>query len=344
MKKKLITLLALGTMSVGAYSAENKIEVKKPSYKYDLQLNLGFDVMRNIYDLTKKLGVVRSPNGVGAMNQGFTVGGEYLIQPENSKLTYGLGVEWRSRLKDKKNSYLMSIPVFGSVRYPIFNDKFYLIGRLGYNVTSDIKGGDTHGGHYIGGGIGKRLGYLHVEVMYENIGFKMKHGSYGVENNIGIKFGIRLHELLDDLTRKPEKKEIAVEKPKEEPRVVIQREREVVVKNIIQAREVYIIKEQGIKYKVDKYELTKKTKEYLDRLKGNDLEGKEYQKVIINGYADKATGTEKYNQKLSEKRAKAVADYLNLPKDKVEVNGMGTKNSLGGTPEDDRRVEIIVRR
>lgn len=35
------------------------------------------------------------------------------------------------------------------------------------------------------------------------------------------------------------------------------------------------------------------------------------QKVMIDGYADKKTGTSSYNMKLSERRAKAVAEALN---------------------------------
>ena len=46
-------------------------------------------------------------------------------------------------------------------------------------------------------------------------------------------------------------------------------------------------------------------KGYADIIKNNP--GKVYQ---VTGYADKATGTAAYNQKLSEKRAQNVADAL----------------------------------
>ena len=46
----------------------------------------------------------------------------------------------------------------------------------------------------------------------------------------------------------------------------------------------------------------------------------------IDGYADKATGSAKTNQSLSEKRAKAVMDYLvsqGVPASKLSINANG---------------------
>lgn len=52
--------------------------------------------------------------------------------------------------------------------------------------------------------------------------------------------------------------------------------------------------------------------------------------VLVTGHTDRL-GTEAYNQKLSERRADAVRDYLvsrGIPRDKVETIGMGEKQPV----------------
>lgn len=54
-------------------------------------------------------------------------------------------------------------------------------------------------------------------------------------------------------------------------------------------------------------------------------------KVVITGSADSKTGSSAYNQKLSEGRAKAVADELvnlGVSRDKIEVKGIGGVNDV----------------
>lgn len=80
--------------------------------------------------------------------------------------------------------------------------------------------------------------------------------------------------------------------------------------------------------------------------------------VLVTGHTDRI-GTERYNQKLSERRADAVRDYLvskGVPKDKIETLGMGKTQPLPGVIchqknfkalvaclAPDRRVEIEVK-
>ncbi|OEZ33784.1 hypothetical protein AS144_01000 [Francisella endosymbiont of Amblyomma maculatum] len=73
--------------------------------------------------------------------------------------------------------------------------------------------------------------------------------------------------------------------------------------------------------------------------------------VTVKGYASQGrTGNEFdiYNQKLSEKRAEAVADYmkqLGLDSEKIITKGFGYDNTLGGIPKSDprnQRVEASV--
>ena len=56
------------------------------------------------------------------------------------------------------------------------------------------------------------------------------------------------------------------------------------------------------------------------------MKNNEDAKIIIKGYADKDTGTEEFNQKLSEDRANAVKDILvdyGVAEDRMEVQAVG---------------------
>ena len=90
----------------------------------------------------------------------------------------------------------------------------------------------------------------------------------------------------------------------------------------------------------DKYELKESHKNQLDSI----LE-KEFSTIIITGYADEK-GTVEYNQVLSEKRAKAVYDYLKekgITQD-IYYLGKGEINPLSSIDYSlNRRVEISIR-
>ena len=72
-------------------------------------------------------------------------------------------------------------------------------------------------------------------------------------------------------------------------------------------------------------------------------------RVRIDGHSD-ASGGESYNQKLSERRARSVRDYLvsaGIPADRVEAAGMGESQPIASnaTPEGrarNRRTEVTV--
>ena len=80
--------------------------------------------------------------------------------------------------------------------------------------------------------------------------------------------------------------------------------------------------------------------------------------VLVTGHTD-PIGTQAYNQKLSERRADAVRDYLvskGVPKDKIETLGMGKTQPIPGLVcnqknfkekvaclAPDRRVEVEVK-
>lgn len=65
--------------------------------------------------------------------------------------------------------------------------------------------------------------------------------------------------------------------------------------------------------------------------------------VRVDGYACRI-GSEAYNQKLSSRRAKAVAAYLRTLGIKVSsVEGLGEKHQKGAPLSQDRRAEIIIK-
>lgn len=71
-------------------------------------------------------------------------------------------------------------------------------------------------------------------------------------------------------------------------------------------------------------------------------------KVLVTGHADKATGTAKFNQMISEKRAKVVKDYLlsqGISEDRITVKAMGDTDNPYSEKGDDpvlNRVSICV--
>jgi outer membrane protein OmpA-like peptidoglycan-associated protein len=69
----------------------------------------------------------------------------------------------------------------------------------------------------------------------------------------------------------------------------------------------------------------------------------------VEGHTD-STGTDEYNQKLSERRAEAVASYLsenNIPSGNITSRGFGKDNPVATNDtaegrQQNRRVEMVV--
>jgi outer membrane protein OmpA-like peptidoglycan-associated protein len=103
-----------------------------------------------------------------------------------------------------------------------------------------------------------------------------------------------------------------------------------------------------LKFDFDKAELHQTDRELLSRVAGILLTSPDYT-VSVNGHTDDV-GTGEYNQKLSERRAQAVRDYLvkaGLPAEILSVTGHGKKRPLvPGTSEAararNRRVELGI--
>ncbi len=66
--------------------------------------------------------------------------------------------------------------------------------------------------------------------------------------------------------------------------------------------------------------------------------------VLVTGHTDRI-GTQQYNQKLSERRADAVRDYLvskGVPKDKIETLGMGKTQPVPGVVCEQKNMKELI--
>ncbi|MFQ5789120.1 MAG: OmpA family protein [Acidobacteriota bacterium] len=103
-----------------------------------------------------------------------------------------------------------------------------------------------------------------------------------------------------------------------------------------------------LKFDFDKAALRSENRELLSRIAGILLTSKDYL-INVNGHTDDI-GSDSYNQKLSERRAQAVRDYLvqaGIDPDIITTKGFGKAEPLvsGMTPEaraKNRRVEIGI--
>jgi len=98
----------------------------------------------------------------------------------------------------------------------------------------------------------------------------------------------------------------------------------------------------------DKYNLKPEGKKALDALVA-EMKINQVEEVIVVGHTD-SIGTEAYNQKLSERRAKTVADYLvskGVPAAKIKAFGKGESQPIADNRTKagrakNRRVEVTV--
>lgn len=97
---------------------------------------------------------------------------------------------------------------------------------------------------------------------------------------------------------------------------------------------------KGVQFKFDKYDIEPQFYPNLDGV-ASTLERNPQFKLKIEGYTDNV-GTEEYNQKLSEKRAKAVMDYLiqkGISPDRLSMEGYGTSNAVAPNDTEEGRAQ-----
>ena len=110
-----------------------------------------------------------------------------------------------------------------------------------------------------------------------------------------------------------------------------------------------VIRLGEILFDTDSYTLREDAKDTVDSIINAIKETYPDREIIVEGHTDN-TGEANYNQALSEKRAKTVADYI-LPKlehDKLSYRGFGDKEPIASNDNPDgrqknRRVDIIIK-
>ncbi len=106
--------------------------------------------------------------------------------------------------------------------------------------------------------------------------------------------------------------------------------------------------DSGILFDFDSADLRQNAKNEIDQL-SDILEKYEDTNILVAGYTD-SVGSEDYNQKLSERRAKSVVDYANslgVDQSRFNVVGHGESNPIATNDtewgrQQNRRVEVAV--
>jgi outer membrane protein OmpA-like peptidoglycan-associated protein len=96
-------------------------------------------------------------------------------------------------------------------------------------------------------------------------------------------------------------------------------------------RKSSVVSSSAIFFNFDSARLTDRAKSAMQILKETIAAAPKDQVFTIVGHADAKTGAAAYNQKLSEKRAKAVYDYLienGVNKDQLTWKGVGSTENI----------------
>ena len=113
--------------------------------------------------------------------------------------------------------------------------------------------------------------------------------------------------------------------------------------------EGFVLRLGDILFNTDSYVLRDEAKETIDRIINVISRSYSGREIIIQGHTDNV-GEAEYNQKLSENRAKVVADYIspNLQSNRISYSGYGDKNPIASNDTAEgrrrnRRVDIIIK-
>ncbi|TRX60499.1 OmpA family protein [Fulvivirga sp. M361] len=106
--------------------------------------------------------------------------------------------------------------------------------------------------------------------------------------------------------------------------------------------------DSGLMFGLDSYDLTSTTRQNLNEL-STILQKYEDTEILIEGHTD-ATGSDKYNQRLSKRRAQAVKTHLtshNVATERMTVIGYGEDQPVADNGSDygrqkNRRVELAI--
>jgi|GEM_PF-1592849 len=331
------------------------------TYSAQLELKAGFEPFRE------------GKNTYADFDTGASIGAEVLFNSVDNPFDYGFGIERKSHFKgDRSSSNKLNggnaYPVYMTGKSHVYNDMFYVVGRLGWSIYEK---GSAEDGLYFGAGLGKQFGAMTLEGMYEhfdvNTNAKLFSGDQaGVFSlKIGYRFGENKRDVLAREKKETarleqekymaeqgkKKEEVRLAKEKEEERVRLTEEfmenerlmQEEARKNILKRYESMAITASYGVNEVTTYELDG---ELMNRI-NTDL-ANESGVIEIKAYTD-SKGSETLNKELSQDRADRVAEAIRgrLTNNNIEVRseGMGKTNFLNdnSTPElrrENRRVEL----
>jgi outer membrane protein OmpA-like peptidoglycan-associated protein len=110
-----------------------------------------------------------------------------------------------------------------------------------------------------------------------------------------------------------------------------------------------VVVNSGLLFATNSAELSSTAKPKLDEIASALKQNPQANNVIVEGFTDD-TGSAEANQKLSQERAQAVADYLQsqgVPRDRVQTKAMGPQSPVGSDKSAEgralnRRVDIMV--
>jgi outer membrane protein OmpA-like peptidoglycan-associated protein len=115
-----------------------------------------------------------------------------------------------------------------------------------------------------------------------------------------------------------------------------------------QGDELVLRMPSGITFQVDRYDIQPQFQSTLDRV-AQTLSSYDQTYIDVLGHTD-STGSDAYNQALSERRAQAVSDYLSargVARARIGIRGYGESQPIASNDSDtgraeNRRVEIKV--
>lgn len=264
---------------------------------------------------------------------GASIGLELLSGKPEDAFRWGVGAEYQTELNGKRGyKAFSSAPVYAVTRIGVGHtstgNAFYIPVRLGYQFNfedrENIK--EAKDGFYYAAGIGKQFApWFNAEVLYEGSSYKLKDNNdkshSGSESQVSLKLGFtfgagekRDYPVLAAAPAAP-----IVTTPDKNPPRVDSRKLDFTV--------------SGAYFEFDKATLRQEVKKEIVNAAQNVKSMNQQYNVTgvldVAGHTD-SKGANAYNQKLSEKRAGAVADVYK----EVIGNADGIRYNVVGYGED----------
>lgn len=340
MKKK-ITLLALAFASLNLFAWEANVKA-------------GYDFFRN-HNTPGQFNVDDNNRD----ERGFKLGVEVLPYT-TKKVDLGLGLEYNFGEKavtyntNNNASKKYFIPVYGLAHINLYqkednSSSFYLVGRLGGVAYKNDQHDVFKPGLYYGAGLGFDYKYFVAELLYDGAFVPTETvADQKTQNKVGFSLGLRFGDFAKKAMVNTETKLPAVEVVVEPTPEVV--EKEVVAEPVVE--EIVVQKVDTRSYHVFGYNVdaVAPSQKEINSIMSLVSEINMYNEgsVEVIGHAD-STGSEKYNQKLSERRATSVANLLRKAglKESISISTKGegeTKpietNSTKEGRYKNRRVEL----